>query len=645
MNEIQKKSLEYIKKRDNLLVVIPTGEGKTAIGYLAIDDSLKDGKKSVMIIPMKSASAEKYNELKNYFSEDIVIIDDGDNRKNVNDYKKKWYISVMTNERLDSILRDQNKRYVLNGLDTIIVDEFHIFGSERGDTLESTIFKLRIFFPKIRIIALSATIKNFSEFSYMNFKVLHMPESSRKYPIIRKLIKIEDKGYYNNYKKKIELSKEIINLHKGFKVIIFVTSRARTVSVLKDIYNIKIKNPTLDFFIDNYKAAFHNGGQSKKVRRRVEKLLLDGELDIICCTPTLAFSVNFPIDVGILFDLTEYKALTGSSIIDHNRIHQTIGRVARPQYKQGSDYCGYFYLLCEDNIYDIVKEKIKEPAVIKSQIKKYLLEKVLEWVVSGALENELDIGEIPNYLPTVSKEDIYLELNLLRSYGFVYKKDSNYYPTFKGRMTSIRFVNPRTVIYWEEVIKRRKDYIRFNYYNEVPLKELFILIASAKEYTDISIVRSEDSNKLKIAKKELGLYSFLIDDINIFNRVCKIYFYTFLNEIKKKYDISKERLYFSEGDVYEIKKASKRFFSFAKIIFKDLKDKFESIRIGSKYGYMNPEITKLVKLGGMGEVRLGRLLNKGIDSIDKLKKLDVKEISEILECTVKQTENILKSVW
>ncbi len=46
----------------------------------------------------------------------------------------------------------------------------------------------------------------------------------------------------------------------------------------------------------------------------------------------------------------------------------------------------------------------------------------------------------------------------------------------------------------------------------------------------------------------------------------------------------------------------------------------------------------------MGEVRLGRLLDKGIDSIDKLKKLDVVEISKILKCTVNQTENILKSI-
>lgn len=145
-------------------------------------------------------------------------------------------------------------------------------------------------------------------------------------------------------------------------------------------------------------------------------------------------------------------------------------------------------------------------------------------------------------------------------------------------------------------------------------------------------------------ERELDSYIGIVGDRDIFNRVCKIYFYTFLNEIKKKYDISYEKIYLSKGDLYEIKNASERYFSFAKIIFKDLKDKFESVRIGAKYVYINPEITKLVGLGGMGEVRLGRLLYKGIDSIDKLKKLDVVEISKILKCTVNQTENILKSI-
>ncbi len=77
-------------------------------------------------------------------------------------------------------------------------------------------------------------------------------------------------------------------------------------------------------------------------------------------------------------------------------------------------------------------------------------------------------------------------------------------------------------------------------------------------------------------------YIGIVGDRDIFNRVCKIYFYTFLNEIKKKYDISYEKIYLSKGDLYEIKNASERYFSFAKIIFKDLKDKFESVRIGAK---------------------------------------------------------------
>jgi len=85
-------------------------------------------------------------------------------------------------------------------------------------------------------------------------------------------------------------------------------------------------------------------------------------------------------------------------------------------------------------------------------------------------------------------------------------------------------------------------------------------------------------------ERELDSYIGIVEDRDIFNRICKIYFYTFLNEIKKKYDISYEKIYLSKGDLYEIKNASERYFSFAKIIFKDLKDKFESVRIGVKYG-------------------------------------------------------------
>ena len=71
-------------------------------------------------------------------------------------------LSVMVFESFDALTRFSWN--VLREVDTLIIDEFHMIGEySRGPTLESAITRAKIINPSLRIIALSATLKNIDE--------------------------------------------------------------------------------------------------------------------------------------------------------------------------------------------------------------------------------------------------------------------------------------------------------------------------------------------------------------------------------------------------------------------------------------------------------------------------------------------------
>jgi len=154
LNPAQKAVLEsgYLEENKNFIVAIPTASGKTLLGMMAALKTLMDGGKVVYAVPLISIQNEKIKEFKAFEEHGIKV----GRHPNSSD------LSVMVFESFDAITRFSWN--TLREVDLLIVDEFHMIGEfSRGPTIECAITRSNIINPGMRIIALSATLKNMEE--------------------------------------------------------------------------------------------------------------------------------------------------------------------------------------------------------------------------------------------------------------------------------------------------------------------------------------------------------------------------------------------------------------------------------------------------------------------------------------------------
>ena len=81
----------------------------------------------------------------------------------------------------------------------------------------------------------------------------------------------------------------------------------------------------------NSGVAFHHAGLDIPDRLAVERGFLDGQINVICCTSTLAVGVNLPCHFVIIKNTVGYQ---DNGIQEHSdlEIMQMLGRAGRPQF-------------------------------------------------------------------------------------------------------------------------------------------------------------------------------------------------------------------------------------------------------------------------------------------------------------------------
>ena len=78
-------------------------------------------------------------------------------------------------------------------------------------------------------------------------------------------------------------------------------------------------------------VAFHHGGMDSGDRNKVEKGYLNGSINVICCTSTLAVGVNLPCHLVVVKNTMSYGA-EGLKEYTDLEIMQMLGRAGRPQF-------------------------------------------------------------------------------------------------------------------------------------------------------------------------------------------------------------------------------------------------------------------------------------------------------------------------
>lgn len=357
-NPAQKAVLDsgFLDDKTNYIIAIPTASGKTVLGVMAALNVVLNGGKAVYAVPLISIQNEKVKEFKNFEKFGIKV----------GKHPSSADLSVMVFESYDAITRFSWN--TLRDVDLLIVDEFHMIGEyTRGPTMECAITRSKILNPSMRIVALSATLKNMSDLSsWLDAHVIS--HDYRPVPLHKDVLSTED----FQTKNKNDVIVKVVNksIEETTQALVFVSTRRFTESLAKFVSG-KIKNHLSSKQKEVFKGvsksildvpkkrgslptavcqklaecvengiAFHHAGLFDKQKEIIEDEFRAGNLIMITATPSLMYGVNLPSKNVVIRDHTRWTN-QGSQPIPVFDYEQMSGRAGRPGY----DTEGYSYLI------------------------------------------------------------------------------------------------------------------------------------------------------------------------------------------------------------------------------------------------------------------------------------------------------------
>lgn len=359
-NPAQKAVIEsgYLEDKSNYIICIPTASGKTVLGVLPALKTILDGGKAVYAAPLLSIQNEKVKEFKAFEEHGI----------NVGKHPASSDLSVMVFESFDALTRFSWN--TLRDVDTLIIDEFHMIGEfSRGPTLEAAITRAKIINPSMRIIALSATLRNIEEIEgWLEGKCIE--HDYRPVPLHKEVLDAE----MFNTKNKNDVIVKVLekSIKDSSQALSFVSTRRFTESlatyVSKKInkkINLKQRETfkeVADKILDvpkrkgslptttciklaesiEHGVAFHHAGLFNEQKEIIEDEFRNGNILMITATPSLMYGVNLPSKTVVIRDTTRWTA-NGPQPIPVFDYEQMSGRAGRPQY----DDVGYSYLIAK----------------------------------------------------------------------------------------------------------------------------------------------------------------------------------------------------------------------------------------------------------------------------------------------------------
>ena len=337
---------KLINHNENLVYCVPTSGGKTLVAELMILREIILRKRNVLFIfPFISIVQEKVRSLIPFSLEFNFIIEEYAGEKGsipIKRRKEQNCLYIATIEKAHLILTCLLEERRLEEIGLVVVDELHMLGdhSIRGCTLESLLLLVMLakheHFFTARLIAMSATLSNFDEIGKFlnaqieqrNFRPVELIEFVKFNQKIFKYVGDKEDECFIEHRtltKSNILTTDPDNLTElveesmpSSPLLIFCPTKKNCENVVcllrshlsEDHKNHKLSersnilnslNEASDGSICNvlkigipFGIAYHHSGLTTEEREIIEAGFLDGTLNVIVCTSTLAAGVNLP---------------------------------------------------------------------------------------------------------------------------------------------------------------------------------------------------------------------------------------------------------------------------------------------------------------------------------------------------------------
>ncbi len=375
LNELQKIAIPKVAEGRNLLIVAPTGSGKTECAIIPILNKMlkikSDGITLIYITPLRALNRDllrRFHLLANKLGFSIAVRH-GDTaeverrKQSINPPQ----ILITTPETFQILFLGKRLRESLKNVRFVVVDEVHeLAESERGVQLTVALERLKEL-TDFQIVGLSATVKNAEEVArFFGISEVLVWRGRKLYEFY--VIKPEKEtdlaerlGINEEFARELEAIREIVESHKS--ALIFVNTRQTAEALglnLKQILDVEV----------------HHGSLSRTARIEAEEKFSKGELKALICTS----SMELGIDIGHVDVVIQFNS--------PREVTRLIQRVGRSGHKTDRISKGYIVAENFDDILEswVIVKRAKEEEIEKTRLHELSLDVLANQICAMALE-------------------------------------------------------------------------------------------------------------------------------------------------------------------------------------------------------------------------------------------------------------------
>jgi ATP-dependent Lhr-like helicase len=315
---------EMVSRSDesSLLLIAPTGGGKTLAGFLPtlteLADGLHSGLHTIYVSPLKALAADIRRNLGTPIDAMGLPVRVEDRTGDTSATRKRRqradppHILLTTPESLALLLTYEDAPRIFAGLSRVIVDEIHALSeNKRGDQLMLCLAEMQELAPGMRRVGLSATVEDPRAIAH--FLARHPDPCPVLYadpgpaPDIS-MLETEELPPWSGGGGKYAIPRVLEEIKNHKTTLIFHNTRAQAEIFFHELW---LAND------DSLPIGIHHGSLSREQRERVEAAMVRGDLRAIVATGSLDLGIDWG-DVDLVIQIGAPKNV--------KRLVQRIGR-------------------------------------------------------------------------------------------------------------------------------------------------------------------------------------------------------------------------------------------------------------------------------------------------------------------------------